>query len=242
MPTGRRPLAFSLAGSLAGLGFGILAWGEFEHWRSSRRRLGTRPGRDGTGEAIVVLGFRNRGTRANTLNRWRVRAALRSRQPGSGPSRLVLSGGPVGGPVPEAELMACYAREERGYPGVLITELTSRSTWENVRNAIPYIEDADRRNRGHRPGSTCRGPGRLGGRPRLGGRGRAPGRADGGRDVVRGGQLLHGLVDIGGPGRAALQRALALAAGPPVPRARPGGRPNRGEGERHGDITSKGRY
>ena len=144
MPTGRRPLAFSLAGSLAGLGFGILAWGEFEHWRSSRRRLGTRPGRDGTGEAIVVMGFRNRGTRANTLNRWRVRAALRSRQPGSGPSRLVLSGGPVGGPVPEAELMACYAREERGYPGVLITELTSRSTWENVRNAIPYIEDADR--------------------------------------------------------------------------------------------------
>ena len=40
--------------------------------------------------------------------------------------------------------MACYAREERGYSGVLITELTSRSTWENVRNAIPFIEDADR--------------------------------------------------------------------------------------------------
>jgi uncharacterized SAM-binding protein YcdF (DUF218 family) len=121
-----------------------LLWGEAEHWRSSRRRMGTRPGTSGTGEAIVVLGFRNRGPRANAVNRWRVRAALRSREPRLGPSRLVLCGGTVGGPVAEAEVMACYARESRGYPGVLITELTSRSTCENVRNAIPFIDDADR--------------------------------------------------------------------------------------------------
>jgi uncharacterized SAM-binding protein YcdF (DUF218 family) len=120
-----------------------LLWGEFEHWRSSRRRMGTRPGTSGTGEAIVVLGFRNRGPRANAVNRWRVRAALRSCEPRSGLSRLVLCGGAVGGPVAEAEVMACYARESCGYPGVLITELTSRSTWENVRNAIPFIEDVD---------------------------------------------------------------------------------------------------
>ena len=56
---------------------------------------------------------------------------------------MVLSGGPVAGEVPEAELMARYARE-LGYTGVLITELTSRSTRENVENVIPYIEDADR--------------------------------------------------------------------------------------------------
>jgi hypothetical protein len=91
----------------------------------------------------VVLGYRNRGTSANAVNRWRVRAGLRSRQPELGPSRLVLCGGPVGGPVAEAELMARYLRE-CGYTGVLITEVTSRSTWENVRNAIPFIEDADR--------------------------------------------------------------------------------------------------
>lgn len=121
-----------------------LLWSEFEHWRSSRRGMGSQPGRRGTGEAVVVLGFRNRGRRANAINRWRVRAALRSRQPELGPSRLVLCGGPVGGAVAEAELMACYARAEHGYPGVLITELTSRSTWENVANAIPFIEDADR--------------------------------------------------------------------------------------------------
>lgn len=27
----------------------VLPWGEFEHWRSSRRRMGTRPGESGTG-------------------------------------------------------------------------------------------------------------------------------------------------------------------------------------------------
>src|SRR6201995_1193432 len=123
-----------------------LLWSEFEHWRSSRRGLGSQPRRRGTGEAVVGLGFRNRGPLANAINRWRGRAAppLPSRQPELGPSRLVLCGGPVGGTVPEAEVMACYARAGRGYPGVLITELTSRSTWENVRNAIPFIEDADR--------------------------------------------------------------------------------------------------
>ena len=122
----------------------VLLWGEFEHWRSSRRRMGARPGASGTGEAILVLGYRNRGTRANTMNRWRVRAGLRSCPPWPGPSRLVLCGGAVGGSVAEAELMACYARESCGYAGELIIEAGSRSTWENVQNAIPMIEDADR--------------------------------------------------------------------------------------------------
>lgn len=122
---------------------GVLLWGELAHYRSSQRGMGTRPGEAGTGETVVVLGFGDRGNRANFLNRWRVRAALRSRQPERGPSRLVLSGGPVVGEVPEAELMARYARE-LGYTGVLITELTSRSTRENVENVIPFIEDADR--------------------------------------------------------------------------------------------------
>jgi uncharacterized SAM-binding protein YcdF (DUF218 family) len=141
MRAGRRLLAVPVATALV---LGVLAWGEFEHWRSAKRGLGRGPGRSGSGEAIVVLGFRNPGHRANLINRWRVRAALRSRQPGLGPSRLVLSGGAAAGDVPEAELMAVYARDERGYPGVLITEPRSFSTWENVENAIPFIEDADR--------------------------------------------------------------------------------------------------
>jgi uncharacterized SAM-binding protein YcdF (DUF218 family) len=94
-------------------------------------------------EAVVVLGFRNRGPRANLVNRWRVRLALRARQPELGPSRLVLCGGAVAGDTPEAVLMARYARQ-RGYTGELATETESRSTWENVANAIPLIENADR--------------------------------------------------------------------------------------------------
>ncbi len=124
--------------------FVVVLWGELEHWRSSRRRMGTRPGGSGTGEAIVVLGYRNRGTRANAMNRWRVRAGLRSCPPEPDPSRLVLCGGAVGGSVAEAELMARYARESCGYAGELITEVGSRSTWENVQNVIPLIEHADR--------------------------------------------------------------------------------------------------
>jgi uncharacterized SAM-binding protein YcdF (DUF218 family) len=122
----------------------VLLWGELEHWRSSRRRLGTRPGRSGSGEAVVVLGYRNRGSRANIVNRWRVRAGLRSRQPELGPSLVVFCGGPGSGGVPEADVMASYARGGQGYIGELVTEPDSRSTWENIQNAIPLIEDADR--------------------------------------------------------------------------------------------------
>ena len=39
--------------------------------------------------------------------------------------------------------MARYAREELGYTGPLATETQSRSTWENIQNAIPLIEAAD---------------------------------------------------------------------------------------------------
>jgi uncharacterized SAM-binding protein YcdF (DUF218 family) len=94
-------------------------------------------------EAVVVLGFRNRGRRANVVNRWRVRLGLRARQPELGPSRLVLCGGAVASVVPEADLMARYAREELGYTGPLVTETQSRSTWENIHNAIPLIEAVD---------------------------------------------------------------------------------------------------
>ncbi|MER6767482.1 MULTISPECIES: YdcF family protein [Amycolatopsis] len=116
-------------------------WAEWEHWRSSRRGMGDRPGTAGTGEAVVVLGYRNGGSRANFVNRWRVRAAVRSQAPGL--SRLVLCGGAVGGAEAEAVLMARYARAY-GYRGELVLETESRSTWENVLGAVPLIEDADR--------------------------------------------------------------------------------------------------
>lgn len=165
----------------------------------------------GVGKAVVVLGFANRGARANFVNRYRVRAGLRSLgtrgRRGSklrplesdglraGASRrastvrrespirqssgdvsvsesravfadasvarfvrssavsdiarasaaadvLVLCGGAVSGPVPEADVMENYARA-RGYAGPIRLDRESRSTLQNIENAIPLIEGAD---------------------------------------------------------------------------------------------------
>ena len=129
----------------------VLVWGEVVHWRSSRRRLGGQPA-PGPREAVVVLGYRNRTDRANLINRYRVGAGIRSQsrtsqspasQRPTSQGVLVLSGGSVGGPIPEAEVMARYAREVLHFKGELVTETESRSTWENIRNVIPLIESAD---------------------------------------------------------------------------------------------------
>ncbi|MGA6206837.1 YdcF family protein [Nocardia testacea] len=120
-------------------GVAVLGWGEWVNWRSSRRLVGCATG---ASEAVVVLGFRNPAPRANALNRWRVRAALRSCSPRLD-TRMVFCGGAVAGVWSEAELMAAYARE-RGWSGPVALDTASRSTWENIENAIALIEDADR--------------------------------------------------------------------------------------------------
>jgi uncharacterized SAM-binding protein YcdF (DUF218 family) len=119
-------------------GVALLAWGEWQSWRWSRTLVGRPTGRT---EAVVVLGFRNRGARANLVNRWRVRAALRSIDQGL-ESRLVLSGGPVGSAVPEARILAAYAAG-LGCSVPVVLEETSRTTWENITHVVPLVEDAD---------------------------------------------------------------------------------------------------
>jgi len=119
----------------------ILVWSGVVHWDSSRRGVARRVS-TGLREAVVVLGFRNRGNRANYINRYRVRAALRSRGARATESVLVLCGGAASGDVPEAELMARYAAE-LGYTGPMLRDDQSRTTWENIVNAIPLIESAD---------------------------------------------------------------------------------------------------
>ena len=119
----------------------VLAAGEVYDWRESRRGLGSRPG-PGDREVVVVLGYRNRGARPNVVNRQRVRAGLRSVAPDAD-TVLVMSGGAVAGSVPEAQVMAAYARS-LGYRGRLLVETESRTTWENIQNVVPVLEGADR--------------------------------------------------------------------------------------------------
>ncbi|MEO6082017.1 MAG: ElyC/SanA/YdcF family protein [Umezawaea sp.] len=121
---------------------GLAAWGEFVHWRASRAQVHERlPARS---EAVVVLGYRNtRGDRANAMNRWRVRAALRSVDPTLASSILVCSGAGGAASASEAALLARYAVAELGFTGTVRLEERSRSTWQNVENVIPLIEHLD---------------------------------------------------------------------------------------------------
>ncbi|WP_437583516.1 YdcF family protein [Paramicrobacterium sp. CJ85] len=152
----RRLLTSAVTAAAVTLG-GVLAWGEVLHWRASRRELGdatldsfgsnsaasdsATPGSQS--EAVVVLGYKNAGNTANIINRSRVRAGIRSVDPHTRQSLLVLCGGPVAGLLPEAAIMADFARI-CGFTGTIVLETESRSTEENIANAIPLIEDADR--------------------------------------------------------------------------------------------------
>lgn len=123
----------------------VAAWAECVHWRSSYRMLGPHAldsAPAGGSEAVVVLGYGNREERANFVNRYRVRAGIRSLSR-TVPSTLILSGGTVEGDTPEAVVMERFAREELGYTGRVVLEPESRSTWENIENVIPLIEHAD---------------------------------------------------------------------------------------------------
>ena len=110
------------------------------------RDLDARECATGTGlrEAVAVLGYGNPGERANAINRWRVRVGLRSRDPRAVSSLVVMCGGPVHSARPEGEILAAYARDELGYSGLLAVEGESTTTWENIVNATPLLEDADR--------------------------------------------------------------------------------------------------
>ncbi|MDR6868580.1 uncharacterized SAM-binding protein YcdF (DUF218 family) [Microbacterium resistens] len=130
----RRLILFGPSGLSALVAF--LLWGEWVSGRASRRDVPE--GDESTPRAVIVLGYRNRGGRANAVNRYRVRAGLRTmRTPGD---VLILSGGPVAADVPEATLMAEYA-VSRGYTGTVRVERESRSTEENIRNVMPFLTD-----------------------------------------------------------------------------------------------------
>ncbi|MFI5794623.1 YdcF family protein [Streptomyces sp. NPDC051677] len=132
----RRRTALAIAGAVT------LAWGEWLNWRWSRALVG-----DGGGdsEAVVVLGYQNPQATANFINRWRVRAGIRSiAADGARGTRVIFSGGAPSGGAAEARLMADYARSVLAFDGPVLLEDKSATTWENITNVIPLLEDVDR--------------------------------------------------------------------------------------------------
>lgn len=120
------------------LGAAALGWGEWLNRRWSRMLAS--PSTGGS-LAVVALGFRNKGATANLINRWRVRIAVRSAGLADDVT-VVFSGGAPDGERAEAELMADYARTQLGFTGEIVLETESRTTWENVTNALPLVESA----------------------------------------------------------------------------------------------------
>ncbi|MEW2573048.1 YdcF family protein [Streptomyces sp. NPDC047070] len=118
-----------------------LTWGEWLNWRWSRALVGSR---QGASETVVVLGYRNPEPTVNFVNRWRVRAGIRSVSGGVPDTRVIFSGGPVGSQRSEAELMAEYAKSVLDFEGTVLLEDRSTTTWENITNVIPLLEGVDR--------------------------------------------------------------------------------------------------
>ncbi|WP_426368387.1 YdcF family protein [Streptomyces sp. E-08] len=128
------------AWTLPAAGAALLVWGEWLNRRWSKTLVNA--DRDGS-RAVVVLGYRNPSESINFVNRWRVRAGLRSVGTGAGPGTVVVfSGGPVGNDIAEARLMADHARSTLHYTGRVLVEDRSRNTWENITHVVPLIEDA----------------------------------------------------------------------------------------------------
>ncbi|PTM89797.1 DUF218 domain-containing protein [Streptomyces sp. VMFN-G11Ma] len=119
-----------------------LAWGEWLNWRWSQALVGHSRG---AVDAVVVLGFRNPQATVNVINRWRVRAGIRSAiADGAYGTRVIFSGGTTGDGATEAQLMADYAKSVLEFDGTVLLEEQSTTTWENITNVIPLLEDVDR--------------------------------------------------------------------------------------------------
>ncbi|WP_439693193.1 YdcF family protein [Curtobacterium sp. SP.BCo] len=135
--------------ALIAVGVGLasaLTLGEWIHARAAHRAAGLRVPTAGSTGSVVVLGFANHGTRPNVVNRWRARIAVRTARRAErfgATVTIICSGGAVHGAVPEAELLRRHIIGSFGWHGRLLVETESTSTWENVRNVVPLIEDAD---------------------------------------------------------------------------------------------------
>ena len=125
------------------MGFGLLAWGVAELMEALAAQLLTA---SPEGAVTVVLpGFRNRNpARANVVNCWRARVAVRTaRRYGAGSRILACGGDPAGAGVSEAALLSREVRR-LGFAGEVILEQKSRTTVENARCVAPILASAGR--------------------------------------------------------------------------------------------------
>ncbi len=90
---------------------------------------------------VIVLGFANRSEAINPVNRWRVRSGIATAEHYRA-DVIVFSGGDPAG-FCESEMMAAYA-QKLGYRGDVEIEGESRTTEENLRNSMPFLDAADR--------------------------------------------------------------------------------------------------
>ncbi|SHK23057.1 DUF218 domain-containing protein [Nocardiopsis flavescens] len=124
----------------------VLLWGEWTLWRASRQDYPVPPATApaGSDEAIVVLGYPSRrGDRPGLVQRYRVRIALRSRDPRAGRSVLVFTGTSPrrpGARRSEAAVMADHARSLGVAPEDIVLEEKAVNTWENIGFTLPLID------------------------------------------------------------------------------------------------------
>jgi len=119
-----------------------LAGAELLHWRAARC-WPAKGAAAGASCGIVVLGFPSRRDgRLHPIQRWRTEIAARSLA-SVDRGFVVFTGGSPRGRTSEAEAMAAYA-VGLGVPAERIgLETRSRSTWDNVRFALPMVEACD---------------------------------------------------------------------------------------------------
>jgi uncharacterized SAM-binding protein YcdF (DUF218 family) len=114
---------------------------EVAHFAASRSgRAGIDPQRPA---ALVVLGCpTTRRGRLTAMQRWRVDIAVRSfrRAPAS---RVVFTGAAWKQGRSESEAMAAYARRLGVPEAAILLERRSRSTWENIEQALVMVGDAE---------------------------------------------------------------------------------------------------
>ncbi len=136
----RQRLPKGTSALLAGVGMCTLILGAAEavnHFLASRVLGHDRRGRT----IVIVLGFANRSEAINPVNQWRVRSGIATAEHYSADVIVFAGGDPAG--FCESEIMATYAHK-LGYRGEVEIERESRTTEENLRNSMSFLDVADR--------------------------------------------------------------------------------------------------